>query len=59
MKPVVWNLGTLQLRLSRVTGFSTIPQYEYWIHRKKRFASFPSPAGMSLPDSPWAEIMTS
>ncbi len=26
---------------------------------KKRFASFPSPAGMSLPNSPWAEIMTS
>jgi hypothetical protein len=24
-KPVVWNLGTLQLKLSRVTGFSTIP----------------------------------
>ncbi len=23
---------------------------------KKRFASFPSPAGMSLPNSPWAEI---
>ncbi len=29
------------------------------IHRKKRFASFPSPAGMSLPNSPWAGIMTS
>jgi hypothetical protein len=28
-------------------------------HRKKRFASFPSPAGMSLPNSPWAGIMTS
>jgi hypothetical protein len=26
---------------------------------KTRFASFPSPAGMSLPNSPWAEIMTS
>jgi hypothetical protein len=26
---------------------------------KKRFASFPSPAGMSLPNSPWAGIMTS
>jgi len=25
---------------------------------KKRFASFPSPAGMSLPNSPWAGIMT-
>ncbi len=24
----------------------------YCIHRKKRFASFPSPAGMSLPNSP-------
>jgi hypothetical protein len=24
-----------------------------------RFASFPSPAGMSLPNSPWAGIMTS
>jgi len=29
------------------------------IHHKKRFASFPSPAGMSLPNSPWAGIMTS
>ncbi len=28
-------------------------------HRKKRFASFPSPAGMSLPNFPWAWIMTS
>jgi hypothetical protein len=26
---------------------------------KKRFGSFPSPAGMSLPNSPWAGIMTS
>ncbi len=26
---------------------------------KKRFASFPYPAGMSLPNSPWAGIMTS
>jgi hypothetical protein len=26
---------------------------------KKRFASFPSPAGISLPNSPWAGIMTS
>ncbi len=26
---------------------------------KKRFASFPSPTGMSLPNSPWAGIMTS
>jgi hypothetical protein len=25
----------------------------------KRIASFPSPAGMSLPNSPWAGIMTS
>jgi hypothetical protein len=30
-----------------------------YVHRKKRFASFPSPAGMSLPNSPWAGIMTS
>jgi hypothetical protein len=29
------------------------------LHRKKRFVSFPSPAGMSLPNSPWAGIMTS
>ncbi len=29
------------------------------VHRRKRFASFPSPAGMSLPNSPWAGIMTS
>jgi hypothetical protein len=29
------------------------------LHRKKRFTSFPSPAGMSLPNSPWAGIMTS
>jgi hypothetical protein len=29
-----------------------------YVHRKKRFASFPSPAGMSLPNSPWAGIMT-
>ncbi len=28
-------------------------------HRKKKFASFPSPAGMSLPNSSWAGIMTS
>ncbi len=28
-------------------------------HRKKRFASFPSSAGMSLPNSLWAGIMTS
>jgi hypothetical protein len=26
---------------------------------KKRFASFPSLAGMSLPNSPWAGITTS
>ena len=26
---------------------------------KKRFPSFPSPAGMSLPNSLWAGIMTS
>jgi hypothetical protein len=26
---------------------------------KKRYASFPSPAGISLPNSPWAGIMTS
>ncbi len=26
------------------------------LHRKQRFASFPSPAGMSLPNSPWAGI---
>ncbi len=26
---------------------------------KKRIESFPSPAGMSLPNSPWAGIMTS
>jgi hypothetical protein len=26
---------------------------------KKRMASFPSLAGMSLPNSPWAGIMTS
>ncbi len=26
---------------------------------KKMIASFPSPAGMSLPNSPWAGIMTS
>jgi hypothetical protein len=29
------------------------------LHRKKRFGSFPSPAGMSLPNSPWAGITTS
>ncbi len=27
------------------------------MHRKKRFTSFPSPAGMSLPKSPWAGII--
>jgi hypothetical protein len=31
----------------------------YTLHRKKRFGSFPSTAGMSLPNSPWAGIMTS
>jgi hypothetical protein len=30
-----------------------------YVYRKKRFASFPSPAGMSLPNYPWAGIMTS
>jgi hypothetical protein len=30
-----------------------------YIHCKKRFASFPSPAGVSLPNCPWAGIMTS
>jgi hypothetical protein len=29
------------------------------VHRKKRFSSFPSPVGMSLPNSPWAVIMMS
>ncbi len=29
------------------------------LHRKKRLASFPSPHGMSLPNSPLAGIMTS
>ncbi len=32
---------------------------ERGLHRKKRFGSFPSPAGMSLSNSPWAVIMTS
>jgi hypothetical protein len=40
------------LGLSR---FRVVPS----LHRKKRFASFPSPAGMSLPNSPWAGRMTS
>ncbi len=30
-----------------------------YTHRKKRFASIPSPAGMSLPNSPLAGIITS
>ncbi len=34
-----------------------IMKKEYTV--KKRFASFPSPAGMSLPNSPCAGIMTS
>jgi hypothetical protein len=32
---------------------------EVHAHRKKRIASFPSPVGMSQPNSPWAGIMTS
>jgi hypothetical protein len=31
----------------------------YLLHRKKRFEIFPAPDGMSLPNSPWAGIMTS
>ncbi len=30
-----------------------------WVLRKKSFPSFPSPAGMSLPNSSWAGIMMS
>ncbi len=40
----------------RITVY--ILNYSIMVHRKKRFASFPSPAGMSLPNSPWAGIMT-
>jgi hypothetical protein len=38
--------------------FWKIPKYALYTV-KKRFESFPSPAGMSLPNSPWAGIMTS
>ncbi len=33
--------------------------FEYSHTVKKRFANFPSPAGMSLPNSPWPGLMTS
>ncbi len=36
---------------------SSTPEVAYTV--KKRFVSFPSPDGMSLPNSPWAGIMTS
>jgi hypothetical protein len=40
--------------------FILIPAWTWGnVHRKKRFGSFPSPARMSLPNSPWAGIMTS
>jgi hypothetical protein len=47
-----WVIPGSELSQSSQSGRST-----YTV--KKRFVSFPSPAGMSLPNSPWAGIMTS
>jgi hypothetical protein len=56
-----------KLILSCIRGMAFYYHFAPWreydsviIHRKKRFASFPSPAGnFSLLNSPWAGIMTS
>ncbi len=60
--PVSWNWG-LDNR-HRVSSAGIVKQsiglgteLEYTV--KKRFASFPSLAGMSITNSPWAGIMTS
>ncbi len=50
------NVNTF-LMFSRSLVFKQRNCFYYTV--KKRFASFPSPAGMSLPNSPWAGIMTS
>jgi hypothetical protein len=50
------GLGEIEIASHLLKGLvENIPKYTV----KKRFASFPSPAGMSLPNSPWAGIMTS
>ncbi len=49
-------------RIARIPGWAMLcmlPKNRMVVHRIKRLASFPSPAGMSLPNSPWAGIMTS
>ncbi len=45
----------INFRLVDLSLFNGLERYTV----KKRFASFPSPAGMSLPNSSWAGIMTS
>ncbi len=52
LKALSMQTHSSPLLSSQWTGRTTL-------HRKKRFASFPSPAGMSLPNSPCAGIMTS
>ncbi len=69
---VAWNVDSVSLFLDflplLLCGNSTCAKLYLPIAKvlkirmytvKKRFASFPSPAGMSLPNSPWAGIMTS
>ncbi len=52
------NLNSYQLKEERPENQSRCPPSTR-LHPKKKFASFPSPAGMSLTNSPWAGIMTS
>ncbi len=54
------NEGSIKYRIVVNIWGAAIPGQCNKIYTvKKRFASFPSPAGMSLPNSPWAGIMTS
>ncbi len=61
-----WTLNSCSSNISADTrrSISTLARaiqicIHLLVHRKKRFASFPSPAGMSLPNSPWSGKMTS
>jgi hypothetical protein len=56
---IVTNLGLMAFLLNNIDYLDAKFKKKQVIHRKKRFASFPSSAGMSLPNSPWAGIMTS
>ena len=44
-------------KCTNLSPYTSRPLLIYTV--KKRIGSFPSPAGMSLPNSPWAGIMTS